>query len=406
MLFLGHGKEEGEVTYAHVVDDAENRSGAQINSIGSIEARCLKSQTTAPEGGAAASAPRKRGRGRAASPGFTVPFPWHDVSPGAGIEEEKMKAIRLALMGLCGLFATQTFAQTFPTKPVHIIAPFAAGGSGDATTRLVGDYLSKQWGQPVVVENRAGAGGVIGTVDVKRSAPDGYTLLMSTDGLTSLSVFIKDAGVEPRDLAPISLLVRYPLALLSSTTLSAKTVPEVIAYAKANPGKINFGIVTNTPGHLYAYALAQRAGIDYTMVPYAGAAALTASMLSGDSQLTFSLYGSFVAAIRDGKVRALAVAAANRMKGAESVPTLRENGVDLVASVWYGLFAPLNTPPAVITKINATSVEWTRTPAAAELAAKFYMELVGSTPEELARVVAEDTQTRATAARLGKIQPQ
>jgi len=318
-----------------------------------------------------------------------------------------MKFIAPLAIGMTMLTTGPLQAQDYPSRPVKIVAPFAAGGSGDATTRLVADYMNRQWNQPVIVENRAGAGGLIGSNDVKRAAPDGYTLLMGTDSMTSFSVFVKDAGYDAaRDAAPISLLVRYPLALIASASLPAKTTQEALAYAKANPAKINFGMVTNSPSHLYALALEQKAGIDYTIIPYAGAAALTASMLSGDSQLTLSLYGSFLPAIRDGRVRALAVAGTSRMKGAEGVPTFREGGVDLVAAVWYALFAPPGTPAPIITRVNAAAVEWTHTPAAAEAANKLAMELVGSSPEELARVVAEDTAARAAAARLGKIQPQ
>jgi len=297
-------------------------------------------------------------------------------------------------------------AQDYPAKPVHIIAPFAAGGSGDVTTRLVADYLGKRWNQPVVVENRAGGGGLIGSNDVKRAAPDGYTLLMGYDALTSFSLFIKDSGFEAaRDLAPVSLLVRYPLALLATASLPAKTLPELISYAKANPGKVNFGIITNAPGHLYGLVLAQKAGIDYTMIPYASAQALTAAMLSGESHTTLSLYGSFVPAIKDGRVRALAVAAPARMRDAPAVPTFRENGIDIDAAVWYGLFAPAATPAPIIARASQAAQEWVKQPAAQETAAKLAMELVGSTPQELAKVVADDTAARAAAAKLGKIEP-
>ncbi len=319
----------------------------------------------------------------------------------------RLAGIALSLAVMLGAATGMAQAQDYPTKPIKLIGPFAAGGSGDVTARLIADFLEKRWGQSVIVENRVGGGGLLGSDAVKRAAPDGYTLLMGYDGITSFSLFLKDNTLDQtKDLAPISLLVRYPLVMLTSTALPVKTTQEFIAYAKANPGKINYGIITNSPSHLYGALLAKKAGLDMAFIPYPGAAALTQSMLAGETHATMSLYGSFVPAIKDGKVIALNSMSTERMKQAPDVPTMREGGVDILASIWYGLFAPAGTPQPIIDKLAAAAKDWTKAPNVIEQAERLRMDLVGGTPAELAKLIVDDTAARAEAAKAGNIQPQ
>jgi tripartite-type tricarboxylate transporter receptor subunit TctC len=325
------------------------------------------------------------------------------IARAAGRRAGTLIAVAAAVLG-----ANPSLGQSdYPSRSIRMIAPFAAGASGDLTARSLGDYFSKQWGQSVVVDNRPGAGGLIGANEAKRAAPDGYTLLLGYDAVTTFSLFVKDNTFDPlKDLAPVSLLVRYPLVLLTSTSLPVNDWNEFAAYAKANPGKVNFAITTNSPGHLAVLGLMKRAGLSFTLIPYPGAAALTQSVVSGESNATFSAYGAFAPHIKSGKARLIAVAGPNRLKQASSVATLREDGVDLVMPVWYALFGIAGTPEAIVNKLNQGAVSFLKTPAAELQFDRLDMEIVASTPAELARTVVDEMKFRAEAAKVGNLQPQ
>jgi tripartite-type tricarboxylate transporter receptor subunit TctC len=318
-----------------------------------------------------------------------------------------LTTLLLAVFASMASTAAMGQSSDYPTRPIHLIGPFAAGGSGDLIARLTAAYLNKAWGQSVIVENRPAGGATVGSNDVKRATPDGYTLLMGYDAITNFSLFIKDNTFDAtKDVVPISLVARYPLAMLMNTAVPAKTLPELISYAKANPGKLNYATLLNSPGHLYGLLFMKRAGVDLTLIPYPSAASMTQAVLADESQVTLSLYGSFIGGIKDGKIKAIGVTQPQRMQLIPDVPTFAESGVNLNASVWFGLFAPVGTPQPIIAKIAAATKEMVKQPDVIEQAGRLQIELVGSTPEELAKVVAEDTVTRAEAAKIGNIQPQ
>lgn len=315
--------------------------------------------------------------------------------------------LTIAAMAAVALASGSAVAQEYPARPVRIVAPFAPGATGDLTMRLAAEYLEKQLKQPFVVENRAGAGGLVGANEAKKAPADGYTLLAGIDNFTTFSVFVKDNTFDlQKDFAPISMLARFPLVMLTNTETGGKSVAEFIAAAKANPGKLNFGIIPNTPSHLFAILFMNRTGVQLELVGYQAAVALTQSLVAGQVQATASVYGSFAPHIKAGKVAAVGIAGPTKLKIDPSVPLLAEQKLPIMMTVWYALFAPTGTPQPAIQKLAAASAEWAKQQAVVERLDKLGIEAVGSTPADLAKAVADDTRDRTEAARLGKIQPQ
>ena len=318
-----------------------------------------------------------------------------------------MRRIANLALACLAFGAGAALAQDYPAKPVKILAPFAPGATGDLTMRLAAEHFEKQWKQSFIVENRAGAGGLLGANEAKKAPADGYTLLAGIDNFTTFSVFVKDNTFDlQKDFAPISMLARFPLVMLTNTESGGKSVAEFIAAAKANPGKLNFGIIPNTPSHLFAILFMNRTGVQLELVGYQAAVALTQALVAGQVQATASVYGSFAPHIKAGKVAAVGIAGPSKLKIDPSVPLMTDQKLPITMTVWYALFAPAGTPQPVIQKLAAASAEWAKQQAVVERLDKLGIEAVGSTPAELAKAVADDTRDRTEAARLGKIQPQ
>lgn len=278
---------------------------------------------------------------------------------------------RLALVLRCGsslalgALPTVSAAQDFPTRPVHYIVPFGPGGSPDIVGRLLGDRLSRLWGQQVIVENRAGVAGVLGTAYVARAPADGYTLLQCNiaPNAIGVSMFKKLPYDQLRDIAPITRIGSLPNILLSHPSLPVRSVGELIAYAKANPGKLSYssGQVGTSP-QLSIELLKLAANIDIVNVPYKiGSQGLT-DAIAGQVPLNVSNLPQSIAPVQSGRVRALAVTSAKRAAPLPSVPTMQESGVpDYEVTSWYGVCAPSGTPAAVLDKLNAditASLQW------------------------------------------------
>jgi tripartite-type tricarboxylate transporter receptor subunit TctC len=246
------------------------------------------------------------------------------------------------------------WAQVYPTRPVRIIVGFAAGGPADIVARLIAQWLSEQLGQPIVVENRTGAGGNIGTELVVRAPPDGYTLLMA------LSVNAINAAIYDnlsfnfiRDTAPVASIASIPLVMDVNSSVPAKTVPEFIAYAKANPGKINMASAGNgTPHHVAGELFKMMAGVDMVHVPYRGEALALSDLISGQVQLLFGTMLASLGYIRAGKLRALAVTTATRSDALPDVPTVGEFLPGFEARGWYGIVVTKATPTQIVEKLN------------------------------------------------------
>jgi len=271
-------------------------------------------------------------------------------------------ASRRCVLGAIALAATATLslgasAQNYPSKPITIVVPFAAGGTTDILARLVGQHLSTELGQPVVVENKAGAGGNIGAAYAAKAPADGHTLFMGTVGTHAINAALyKKLPYDPvKDFAPLSRVAMVPNLLVAHPSQPFKTVQEMIAYAKANPGKINFGSPGNGASpHLSGELFKSLAKVDMVHVPYKGSAPAVSDLLGNQIAIMFDNLPSVIPHVRAGKLRAIAISTAKRSAGLPDVPTIAEAGVPgYEATSWFGMFAPAATPAPVLARISA-----------------------------------------------------
>ncbi|HEX2543851.1 MAG TPA: tripartite tricarboxylate transporter substrate binding protein [Ramlibacter sp.] len=288
------------------------------------------------------------------------------------------------------------FGQAFPNKPVRIVVPQTPGGASDALARIVGQKLSDRWGQPVVVENKAGAGGNVGTEYVARSPADGYTLLMSYVGTQAINGSLyKSLPYDPyKDFATVATLATVPFAVVTHVNFAPKTMQELVAYAKANPGKVNFGSAGNgSLNHLLGEMANMNQGIKLVHVPYKGAAGALTDTIGGQIQMTFTSLPSVAGHIRGEKVRALAVTGTRRSAAFPNVPTLAEAGLTgFELSPWFGLLAPAGTPEAVVRRINADVAEVLKDRDLLEKFAASGADPYVTAPEQFARILQDDIQ--------------
>ena len=286
--------------------------------------------------------------------------------------------------------------QGYPSRPVRIVVPFAPGGPNDIIVRLVAQKLAESLRQPFLVENRAGAGGNIGTDYVAKSAPDGYTLLSVGPGSLIINPLIGKVPYDTaRDFAPVVLMARAPNALVAHPSLPASSVKELIALARAQPGAINYGSGGNgsTP-HLSAALFAAMAGVTLTHVPYKGTAPATADLIGGQVQIAFLGIPAVLAHVKSGKLRVLAVTGLSRSPELPDVPTVDESGVSgYEVSPWYGLLAPAGTPRERVERLSAETTSIVRSAEMREKLAAQGAEAAGGTPGEYAAVIRSDTAT-------------
>ena len=262
----------------------------------------------------------------------------------------------IALAAAAATLPLGASAQNYPTKPITIVVPFAAGGTTDILARLVGQHLSTELGQPVVVENKAGAGGNIGAAYAAKAAADGHTLFMGTVGTHAINASLyKKLPYDPvKDFAPLTRVAMVPNLLVAHPSQPFKTVSEMIAYAKANPGKINFGSPGNGASpHLSGELFKSMTKVDMVHVPYKGSAPAVSDLLGGQISIMFDNLPSVIPHVRSGKLRAIAISTAKRSADLPDVPTIAEAGVPgYEATSWFGLFAPAATPAPVLAKIS------------------------------------------------------
>ena len=285
-------------------------------------------------------------------------------------------------------------AQTYPARPVHLIVGFAAGGAADVYIRIMGQWLAERLGQQFVVENRTGAGSNIATEAVVRASPDGYTLLTcATANAINASLYEKLDFNFIRDIAPVAELVRSPLVLIVNPSVPTKTVPEFIAYAKANPGKLNFASAGNgTAEHLAGELFKMMTGVDMVHVPFRGGAPAMTALLGGQVQAYFVVASTSLAGIKAG-MRPLAVTTATRWAGLPDVPTLGETMPGYDVSVWYGVGAPKNTPGEIIEKLNREINAGLADPKMkAQLSDLGGTPFAGS-PGDFGKLIADETET-------------
>ena len=285
--------------------------------------------------------------------------------------------------------------QDFPSRPVRFIVPYAAGGSGDLLARLLGTKLASLWGQQVVVDNRAGGGGLIGTEFAARSEPDGYTLYLATDGpLTIAASLYKRVPYDwKRDFAPVSMMAMGYQVLIVKPSLPAKNLQEFIALARQKPGALNYASIgIGSAPHLGAELFKSVAAVDITHVPYRGssAQAITA-LLAGDVEMFLVGTSTAVPHIQSGTLRGLAVTARNRVDGLPDVPTFAEAGLPGVdVSIWFAVLVPGGTPGAIVKKLNADIVQVVADPEFKQALKARGFEAMSSTPEQLAEFMDKD----------------
>jgi len=297
-------------------------------------------------------------------------------------------AAALAAVAAVSFSTPVVHAQEWPSRPVKIVVPFSPGGAVDGPTRVIAQELSKRWNVGVVIDNKPGAGGTIGTEIVAKAPPDGYTLLLASQTNAISASIYKTLPYDPiEDFAPISLLGREPGVLVVHPSFPARTLKEFIGYVKENPGKINYASSGNGSGqHLFMAKLASMTGMKLVHVPYKGSGQATADLLGGVVPVSIPGTAGMVAHIKAGRLRPIAVTGANRSPQLPDVPTIIEAGVPgYEAYVWMGLLAPKGTPQSIIDRVYRDLLE-----ALASAEVKSYMtnagmEIVGSTPQEFAR---------------------
>jgi tripartite-type tricarboxylate transporter receptor subunit TctC len=286
-------------------------------------------------------------------------------------------------------------APSYPARPIRLVVPFPPGGATDILARDVAQKLTEAWGQSVVVDNRPGAGGNIGSELVAKALPDGYTLLMGTVGTHAInaSLYAKMPFDHIKDFAPVILVAGVPNVLVVNPALPVNSVAELITYAKANPGKLNFASSGNgTSIHLSGELFKVMAGVQMTHVPYKGSAPAVADLISGQVQLMFDNLPPSLPQIKAGKLRALAVTSTARAPALPEVPTMAEAGLPgFEASSWFGVLAPAGTPPAIIAKLNGEIGKWLATPEAKEQLSKQGAAAAGGSPEDFAKHIAAET---------------
>ena len=296
-----------------------------------------------------------------------------------------MKFLGALLTGLLLLLSpTLAAAQDFPTKPIRLIVPFPAGGPNDIIARVVGQRMSELLKQPVLIDNRGGQGGVLGTDAVAKATPDGYTIAISSAGALAISPSMEKVAYDTRkDLQPITLVAKVPEMLVVATNVPAKDMNELIALARAQPGKLNFA--SSGPGslpHLAGELLKLTAKIDIVHVPYRGAAPAVNDLLGQQVQMVFLDLPVLLPQVKAGGLGAIAVGAPQRVPTAMEVPTTAEAGMpDLLIENWYGMIAPAGTPPAIVASLNRIATAAMHDPAVKEKLADQGLTVVGDTPE-------------------------
>lgn len=291
---------------------------------------------------------------------------------------------------------TQGAAQEWPVRPVTMVVPFTSGTTSDVVARALMDHLSKAIGQPIVIDNRGGAGGNIGAGMVAKAKPDGYTILLATTGPAATNkLMYKTMSFDPqRDFADIVLVGKAPVIIVARPNGPANSLQGLIGYAKANPDKVTAGFPGNgTLGHITGKLLQERSGIKFGETQYRGSTPIITDLLGGHIDIAMDSMAAYVPQVQDGKLRALAIASSRRFAGLPDVPAASEAGLPgFEASVWYAMLAPTGTPAPVIAKLNAATNDFLKTAQAKELFEKLGIDVAGGTPNDLRTFVSSEIE--------------
>jgi tripartite-type tricarboxylate transporter receptor subunit TctC len=304
-----------------------------------------------------------------------------------------MRFLKLVVLALCA-FNTGALADTWPSKPITIVVPFPAGGTTDLITRPVAQMLSDALKQPVIVDNRGGAGGTLGAGNVARAAPDGYTLLVGAVHHTIATTLYKKLPYDfEKDLVPITVMAWVPNILIVHPSVPAKNVQELIALAKAKPGSVTYGSAgSGTSHHMAAELFKSMAKVDLQHIPYKGGGPMMNDLIGGQVNLAFETAASATPQIKAGKVKPLAITTAKRSPALPEVPTIAESGLPgYEVLTWYGLLAPAGTPKEIMSRLHAEVSKILQTPDIKERLAGISSEPGGNTPEEFAKVIRQET---------------
>lgn len=303
--------------------------------------------------------------------------------------KQLMAGIALAAAALCG----PAQAQNYPSKPVTIVVPFAPGGATDIMARTLAERLNKRMGQPVIVENKPGAGTMIASEHVARAQPDGHTVLLAASSLGIAPALYAKVNYDPvKDFTPISLVASVVHVLEVHPSIPVKNVAELIAWIKANPGKANYGSVgAGTSTHLESELFNTMAGVKMTHVPYKGSAPALMDLVGGNLQVMFDAWASSGPFVKDGKTRLLAVTTAQRSKLLPDVPTVAESGLPgYEAMPWLGFVAPAGTPAAAVNRFHAELMEVLKEPEVQEKFRVLGLDIIGNTPQQFADFIRRD----------------
>jgi tripartite-type tricarboxylate transporter receptor subunit TctC len=304
------------------------------------------------------------------------------------------KFLAIVAMLAAPLAAASVRADDYPSHPIKLIVPYAPGGGADAVARIVGKRVSETIGQPIVIENRGGAGAIIGTEDVHKADPDGYTLLLGQSGPISINPAVyKDLPYDPeKDFAPITMTTAYPYILVVNAKLPVKTLQDFVAMVKAKPGEFNYGTTgVGAANHLVTELFSSKAGLTMIHVPYRGTALAVADLLAGQVTMVFADPVSALPHMQAGTLRALAVTSKERSSVAPEVPTVAESGYPgFDAIAWHGILAPAKTPPAIIAKLHDQIVAALKDPPTKVLLEAQAMATVGDTPDHFAGFIKQD----------------
>jgi len=314
---------------------------------------------------------------------------------------------RTVLMVACLLLAAGPVAAEddakYPTRPIHIVVGFAAGGGNDIIARIYAQKLSENLGQPVIVENKPGAGAIVGTEYVAKSAPDGYTLLVGSSGMAiNQSIYTKLPYDSERDFVAISELVTFPLILIVSASSPIKSVADLVAYAKANPDKANYAS-SSASFQLVSELFKQKTGATMQAIPYKSANEMVLAVISGQVVTAFADAGPVLPQVKAGTVRALAVAAPRRSDDFPDVPALKELGADVDGTLWTAVFAPKKTPPEIARKLEREFIRISRMPDVVARLKALGIDVVGNSTDEFTRILSADIARWGDVARSANI---
>jgi tripartite-type tricarboxylate transporter receptor subunit TctC len=307
----------------------------------------------------------------------------------------KRAAVVLALAAQCLIETAR--AQEYPSRPIRLVVPYAPGGGADSVARIVARRVSENIGQPIVIDNRSGAGSILGTDIVAKAEPDGYTLLLGQSGPISINPAVyKTLPYDPvKDFAPVTMTTAYPYILVVNAKLPVQSLQEFVALGKAKPGSMNYGSTgIGAANHLVAELFNSKAGLKMAHIPYRGTALAVTDLIGGQLSMVFGDPISVLPHMQSGTLRALAVTSPERSPVAPQVPTVAESGYPgFDAIAWHGILAPAKTPPAIIKKLNAEIVKALQDPETKALLVNQAMQTVGNTPEEFAAFIQKDIAT-------------